>query len=511
MALGLGLSSDVTPRIEKRTAAPGVTDDISKGFKVGDIIVDETNDTYYGVVDITLGAAVWKRLDTSGGGGMTELADDTSPTLGGALDGGGFAVTNLGALTMTGTLAVTGNITASGTVDGRDVSVDGTKLDGIETAADVTDEANVKAALDGMVLTGVTVATNDKVFIEDTSDSDNVKSVTTQSIANLAAASTFTADSGSMTLAPAGSATVAGGTNCTSSISGSTITLNVDDAFLLNNGDTGTGAYDFGGADSLEIPNSAAPTVNAAGEIALDTTITDHQPMVKYYSGTDEMVIPAIKTADLTTTDGHTIKYDAANDKFIMGAPAGGGGDGSIYFPFRTNAYYLGDFCQWSGSAMNPTHDRLYYVPITIPSSTTITRIGTYVSTGASAGSTIRLGLYNDGGGKPGTLITDAGTVAANSTGEKEITISQTLAAGRYFMCAGINITGGTLATYRTALTDSGIGVLGHGDSTSQQICQYGYFDGGGASALSSDVTSQSNTFDDFGFPNVPAIFIRKT
>jgi len=43
---------------------------------------------------------------------------------------------------------MTGNITFSGaqTVDGRDLSADGTKLDGIEAGADVTDNANVTAA-----------------------------------------------------------------------------------------------------------------------------------------------------------------------------------------------------------------------------------------------------------------------------------------------------------------------------------------------------------------------------
>ena len=40
----------------------------------------------------------------------------------------------------------TGNVSVGGTVDGRDVSVDGTKLDGIEASADVTDTANVTAA-----------------------------------------------------------------------------------------------------------------------------------------------------------------------------------------------------------------------------------------------------------------------------------------------------------------------------------------------------------------------------
>jgi hypothetical protein len=42
--------------------------------------------------------------------------------------------------------AMTGAITTNSTFDGRDVSVDGTKLDGVEASADVTDTANVTAA-----------------------------------------------------------------------------------------------------------------------------------------------------------------------------------------------------------------------------------------------------------------------------------------------------------------------------------------------------------------------------
>jgi hypothetical protein len=59
---------------------------------------------------------------------------------------------------------VTGNITVTGTVDGRDVATDGTKLDGIETSADVTDTANVTAAgaamLTGATFTGAVTATS---------------------------------------------------------------------------------------------------------------------------------------------------------------------------------------------------------------------------------------------------------------------------------------------------------------------------------------------------------------
>ena len=68
-----------------------------------------------------------------------------------------FFTTNSGTVEVVATLAAsgtftanafstTGNITVGGTVDGRDVAADGTKLDGIESGADVTDTANVTAA-----------------------------------------------------------------------------------------------------------------------------------------------------------------------------------------------------------------------------------------------------------------------------------------------------------------------------------------------------------------------------
>ena len=51
-----------------------------------------------------------------------------------------------GELEVLSDLDVTGDIIAAGTVDGRDVAADGTKLDGIESSADVTDATNVTAA-----------------------------------------------------------------------------------------------------------------------------------------------------------------------------------------------------------------------------------------------------------------------------------------------------------------------------------------------------------------------------
>jgi len=77
-------------------------------------------------------------------------ADMVSATSGGAFQGN---------VDFAAGIDVTGNITVTGTVDGRDVATDGTKLDGIEALADVTDTANVTAAGAAM-LTGANFTGN---------------------------------------------------------------------------------------------------------------------------------------------------------------------------------------------------------------------------------------------------------------------------------------------------------------------------------------------------------------
>ncbi|HEB12596.1 MAG TPA: hypothetical protein ENI11_02855 [Actinobacteria bacterium] len=93
---------------------------------------------------------------------------------------------------------------------------------------------------------------------------------------------------------------------------------------------TWTGVHDYGGATSLEVPSADAPTVNADGEIALDTLITDHTDLLIYRGGdaVEDKLIIAIPRDQLTATDGHVIAYNAADNEFEM--VAGGGGSGDI-------------------------------------------------------------------------------------------------------------------------------------------------------------------------------------
>jgi len=76
------------------------------------------------------------------------LIDDGDGTVSGSADG---TLTAGGLATFTG-LVINGNIAVTGTVDGRDVAADGSKLDGIEATADVTDVINVAAALSSLYI-----------------------------------------------------------------------------------------------------------------------------------------------------------------------------------------------------------------------------------------------------------------------------------------------------------------------------------------------------------------------
>ena len=67
---------------------------------------------------------------------------------------------------ITNGLNVAGNILLDGTVDGRDLDTDGTKLDGIEDNADVTDTTNVVAALTAG--TNITIAGDGTISSTDT-------------------------------------------------------------------------------------------------------------------------------------------------------------------------------------------------------------------------------------------------------------------------------------------------------------------------------------------------------
>lgn len=105
--------------------------------------------------------------------------------------------------------------------------------------------------------------------------------------------------------------------------------------------------------------------------------------------------------------------------------------------PTASSTYYFSNLNNHSGNTLaastgGATGGHLRFVPVLIAEDMTIDRIGLEVTT-ASAGATIRLGLYEDNAGAPGDLIADFGTVSGAAVGVVEATISQALTKGRVF------------------------------------------------------------------------------
>jgi hypothetical protein len=116
------------------TTTPGVNDDSvdTSGngvFQVGDVWINELADSAFICVDNTPTAAIWNPITTT----LLNAVSRTGPVPGDnqvAVWANTTQIEGRGTLTYDGSiLNVTGNLTLSGTVDGRDLGIDGSKLD----------------------------------------------------------------------------------------------------------------------------------------------------------------------------------------------------------------------------------------------------------------------------------------------------------------------------------------------------------------------------------------------
>ena len=131
--------------------------------------------------------------------------------------------------------AMTGAITTNSTFDGRDVATDGTKLDGIEASADVTDATNVNAA-GALMLSDTTTAGLGIVIDEDDLSSDLATKVPTQQSVKAYVDAQVTAqdldlttDSGTIAIdLDSETLSILGGTGLSSSATGNAATISID-------------------------------------------------------------------------------------------------------------------------------------------------------------------------------------------------------------------------------------------------------------------------------------------
>jgi len=101
-------------------------------------------------------------------------------------------------------------------------------------------------------------------------------------------------------------------------------------------------------------------------------------------------------------------------------------------FQSSATSLYISFAAGFVNNLSTPTASRIYYSAFVVGSTTTFTKIGTYLASNAGAGSFFRIGLYNWANGKATTRILDSGAIEQLSTGIYEVSISQTLSPGVY-------------------------------------------------------------------------------
>jgi hypothetical protein len=107
------------------------------------------------------------------------------------------------------------------------------------------------------------------------------------------------------------------------------------------------------------------------------------------------------------------------------------------WLPLSTGRYYSNPATN-ALTTLTLSTNTLYAIPILLPELHTATSINIEVTT-QSAGNNLRMGIYADLSGVPDTLLLDAGTVSLTGTGNKAITISQSMPMNWYWLALVAN------------------------------------------------------------------------
>ena len=167
------------------------------------------------------------------------------------------------------------------------------------------------------------------------------------------------------------------------------------------------------------------------------------------------------------------------------------------------SGYYIRKYATTT-SSITAQLNIVYYSPIFIFATGSYDRIAVRTASAFSGSGVMRLGIYNDNNGIPGTLVVDAGTISATAANTNyEITIDQLLNAGLYWIAAvsQTNAATNSYVSVGTAGFQTNIGTTSNG--TSQSIgWQSDTFVSGALGTIGEIIP---NTFN-----NTPRVALRK-
>jgi len=97
--------------------------------------------------------------------------------------------------------------------------------------------------------------------------------------------------------------------------------------------------------------------------------------------------------------------------------------------------WFTGAIVPFDSTIQSASKDIIRYTPFVVSKEMTLDKISMEISTIGTAGSVVRIGIYNSVNNLPDTLVKDAGTIAGDSASVQEININEVLSPGLYWFC----------------------------------------------------------------------------
>jgi hypothetical protein len=207
---------------------------------------------------------------------------------------------------------------------------------------------------------------------------------------------------------------------------------------------------------------TAALAVAASGtnDVESTTTTTVSSDYTMHFSNSATTAVITVTQPDGTTLLAQTFNVEPSTgprvlnpvpDQFQNAADAAGTPPPGAFGRFRSGYYY---WCTGSGatSAAVLAAGYAFATPWVVTERVSLQKIGCEVSSAGGAGCVVRIGVWADtGGGYPGALVLDCGTIDGTSATVQDITLASALVLGPALYWVGTATQVGTAATIRTA------------------------------------------------------------
>lgn len=210
------------------------------------------------------------------------------------------------------------------------------------------------------------------------------------------------------------------------------VNTNTNTVFICTDASVGTASwYDVGGSGGItDVLQDTTPQLGGNLDVNGKSIVSASAGNILITPDTTgKIVLDGLSWPTADGSAGQVLGTDGAGNIVF------GSGGSPFNIPIKTGFYYSGfGYGRLFSSGPTLAADRLYARPFILVTEGSFDRVGIRVLSTSTA-TLCRLGLYSMGtDGNPDELVHDFGAVDVTGTGTKEITISETIPAGTYFI-----------------------------------------------------------------------------